>query len=119
MMLKPMLAASLPASLENFPFEKGWLIQPKVDGVRVLLPADGIPYTRNGKPIRNNQLREFLYPYRGKCTKDYEVFYKDIRETTSIVNSIAKPLPDDLDIHLLDVMIEGCLLYTSPSPRDS
>ena len=76
----------------------GWLLNP--DRSRLIL------FTINKKSARNN-IRIFAHTY----------YSNDLGEPTSIKSSSQMHLDDAWD-KWHDLQLEGCLLYTSPSPRD-
>lgn len=58
----PMLAAK-PAEgykWQDFPWERGWLMSPKIDGVRVICHPELGAVTRSLKPVPNKHIREML-----------------------------------------------------------
>lgn len=89
--MKPMLASKWEERNEDmFPF---W-VQPKLDGIRILIGEDGYAYTRSLKPIRNNELQSLIRHHKDELAGlDGEIIVGDAtaedcyRRTSSAVMS--------------------------------
>ena len=61
---------------------------------------------------KQNLINKIIYRSQYRGTKEMDIF------VSSFVKSIIDSLPID-DLKDLDLLVNICLLYTSPSPRDA
>lgn len=100
---KPMLAVDWSKVKDKVDPSKGFVIQPKLDGIRCIARADGL-WSRTGKPILScDHIFEALRPAFKKYPDlilDGELYNHELNEDFNTITSIvrkAKPKPEDVD----------------------
>jgi len=95
-------------TISEFPVDKTWMIQPKLDGFRAVLFADDGKFVgRSGKPLPNIHLADKVTPYLGEgLVLDGELYSHKIsfQALSSILRSENKPIPDHVKFVVWDIV---------------